>query len=285
MVSCDDIAAAANRVFPFRAGTTDGIVRIKPDRQFERLFEQGIRQVVGEFTRRGLPAPVFGIGDEMQAYEQETHGYLDRLIHRAGAKTYANGAGPFPADSEDWRADAIRLTDIIMAGFVLTPYHGRTQQGFPESVPIARHQGKRLMTHNFEQLHQPVQAGWQFVMGWLFASLGEGCEGQFVHSYHYAVDDPYGQLDGRYPERSVVFPPIPERDLPGRPTINYEAMREGIDDTRCLSTLKRVIATARRQKLDAEADAAERMMRSLNGSFDFSTTRAGRSLKRFFACS
>ena len=120
LVRCDDIARDAGRVHPYTDGMAGKAIVLKENPAFEALFCQGIVQIMAEFERRGLPEPIFGIGDETQPCEQYTHGCLDRLIHRAGGTTHANGVGPFPTDSTDWRADAIRMTDILMPSFALT---------------------------------------------------------------------------------------------------------------------------------------------------------------------
>lgn len=271
LVHIDDIARNAGQVHPYTGGMEGKAIILNENPAFEALFCQGITQIMAEFKRHGLPEPIFGIGDEMQPYEQYTHGYLDRLIHRAGGTTFANGVGPFPADSVDWRADAIRMTDIIMPGCALDAYHGRTLYGFPENVLLARQQGKRMMTYNYGSLILPVQANWRFGMGFFFESLGKGCEGQFVHAYYSIYDDPYNLLDyGGYAERCAVFPPIPERDEVGGPTINYESMREGIDDMRYISTLKRLIGQARKAGRHAEADTARQTLDAIVGSLNFS---------------
>ncbi len=271
LVHTDDIARDAARLFPYTDGMEGKAYKLKPNADFERLFCQGIDQIIGEFRRRSLPEPIFGIADEMQLWEQYTHGYLDALIHRAGGKTFANGVSPHPADSQAWQAKAIKMTDVIVAGCTLRDYHGRYLQGFPESVVLAEQQGKRMMNYNFGSMQLPVPAQWRFGMGWYFESLGKGSHGQFVHAYYAIYDDPYNFLDyNGYGERSVVFPAIPERNEVGGPTINYEAMREGIDDMRYITTLKRLIARARQAGLAVAAEDARHVLDAIAGSFDFS---------------
>ena len=126
------------------------------------------------------------------------------------------------------------------------------------------------MTYNFGSMNLPIQANWRFGMGFFFESLGKGCEGQFVHAYYYVQSNPYNLLDGPTSERSVNFPAIPGKDEVGGPTINYESMREGIDDMRYIGTLKRLIAQARSAGMTAEAGAAEDVLEAVTGSLDCS---------------
>ena len=78
---------------------------------------------------------------------------------------------------------------------------------------------------------------------------------------------------------SEAFRKVSGRTVPPRfggfcKWLNYEAMREGIDDMRYIKTLKRSIDDAKSEGLTAEAQEAERLLEAIASSFDFSTFEA-----------
>ena len=107
---------------------------------------------------------------------------------------------------------------------------------------------------------------WRFALGWFFRTLGKKTRSQFIYAYNHTNSDPYNDLDGGATDWMYDYPAAPGHK--GGFAINYEAMREGIDDLRYITTLENRILTARANKIDTTA--AETVVANLMNSFDFS---------------
>ncbi len=108
----------------------------------------------------------------------------------------------------------------------------------------------------------------RFSCGWFFRTLGDKARGQLFWTYLMFHGSPYTDLDGegencktdwcyKYPE---------SRFHKGGFSIDYEAMREGVDDLRYILTLENSIANAK--KRGADTASAEKLLADLKGSFD-----------------
>ena len=106
---------------------------------------------------------------------------------------------------------------------------------------------------------------WRFALGWFFRTLGKKTRSQFIYAYNHTNSDPYNDLDGGATDWMYDYPAAPGHK--GGFAINYEAMREGIDDLRYITTLENQILTARANKIDTTA--AETVVANLMNSFDF----------------
>ncbi len=127
--------------------------------------------------------------------------------------------------------------------------------------------GKRLQVYNSHNAVMFAQTGaMRFCTGWFFRTFGQNCAGQLFYHYNVIQGSPYTDLDGNEGDFCYVYPPRGERK--GGPAIDYEAMREGIDDLRYILTLEEAIQTARNRGLKADADRAEKLLTSLKNSFD-----------------
>lgn len=96
----------------------------------------------------------------------------------------------------------------------------------------------------------------RFKAGFFFWKTG--ATGQFYWAYYYPKGDPYDDLDGI--DWCVSYPAGDRRT----PTIEWEALREGIDDFRYVYTLERAVAEARATRSADAASTAEEAGRLLD---------------------
>jgi len=133
-----------------------------------------------------------------------------------------------------------------------------------------RREGRELWSYNIDNailFAQPAMK--RFAFGWFFRTLGKYATGQLLYAYCSYESSPYTDLDGD--GRSVDWCyNLPER--PGHKggfAIDFEAVREGVDDLRYITTLENRIAEAKKKGLTREAAEAERVLDGLKNSFDF----------------
>ncbi|MBR2345624.1 MAG: hypothetical protein IKA71_07575 [Lentisphaeria bacterium] len=126
-------------------------------------------------------------------------------------------------------------------------------------------EGKELYSYNNDcciVFAQP--AGKRFANGWFLRSFGKGSKGMEWYMYLGITGSPYTDLDGRQADWCYNYPESEGRK--GGFAIDFEAMREGIDDMRYICTLENLIKKAKEQKIDT-ADA-EKLLNTLADSFD-----------------
>ena len=100
-----------------------------------------------------------------------------------------------------------------------------------------------------------------------------GAFASYYFAYMEFAGDPFLDLDGSNRDWNVVYPSMtsPYHD----PTLEWEAMREGVDDYRYLATLAAAIAQARRDGRGEAADAAQKVLDDVLAPVDLSGEKAG----------
>lgn len=132
--------------------------------------------------------------------------------------------------------------------------------------------GKELIAYNSNNgllFTQPAMM--RFANGWFFRSFGKNTKGQFTWAWNWYSGTPYTDLDGSV-DWVYIFPARGNKK--GGNSLNYELMREGIDDLRYIITLENLIAEARNKNLTAQADNAQKLLNDIAGSFDKKTFEA-----------
>ncbi|MBQ7649532.1 MAG: DUF4091 domain-containing protein, partial [Victivallales bacterium] len=125
--------------------------------------------------------------------------------------------------------------------------------------------GKELWSYNIDNALTFSQTSMKrFAFGWFFRTLGSKTRGQMVWAYNHWGSSPYSDLDSAT-DWMYCYPKV--KDSPGGFCIDFEAMREGVDDLRYITTLEKRIEAAR--KAGRNTDSAEKLIAQLNGSFDF----------------
>ena len=64
------------------------------------------------------------------------------------------------------------------------------------------------------------------------------------------------------------YPPFPQEGIAGGPALNWESMREGVDDLRYVVTLENLIRQCSAGGLKAEAESGKKLLKKLCKSFD-----------------
>ena len=141
-----------------------------------------------------------------------------------------------------------------------------------EMLAQAVKRGTKLYTYNTTNCMTFAQlAAMRCLGGWFFRTVGKGCSGQLFWTYKLIQGNPYNDLDGEIGDFLCQYPPYGKRK--GGPAIDWEAHREGIDDLRYVITLEHLISQARKENRISEADAAQKVLDSIAGSFDWNKFR------------
>ena len=90
---------------------------------------------------------------------------------------------------------------------------------------------------------------------------------RMTYTYFITRESPYTDLDGDCVDFCYIYPA--GRGHAGGCAIDFEAIREGNDDMRYITTLENRIALAKKKGLSSEAAAAEKVLKQLAASFDF----------------
>jgi len=111
----------------------------------------------------------------------------------------------------------------------------------------------------------------RFRPGYYMFKTGAYCTQYFA--YMEFAGDPFCDLDGDNRDWNVVYPSLdsPYHD----PTLEWEAMREGVYDYRYLYTLKSLIEQARKKGKIADADKAQQVLDEVMVAVDIDGNKAG----------
>ncbi|MFH0965806.1 MAG: LamG domain-containing protein [Planctomycetota bacterium] len=244
-----------------------------------------IRAIEERRKKRAWPEIIYQPGDEVihKPKAMEDARSAIRWLKAEGVRTemdhFCTGYG---GPTDDYVRDVLQYTDVVTNRFTTRPIWYRIP--WPEIVKWTRDGGKVLWTYNITDAKTfPSPTTLRFTHGWFFRSFGLGCRGIFMWMYSSTFGDPYNEQDPmgqnglKFDDMYYRLPPDPSRNYSGGPTIEYECMREGVDDLRYCLTLDRAIKDARAGGDTRAKDAARRaetLLAELLGKFDFAKLAA-----------
>gem|GEM_PF-5180694 len=273
-----EFAHVAQRYFPVLSDT------------YARLYTALLGDVIAAAKQRGWPTLLVSPGDERFSHHRkkcqrgETGTALPlavwelELMQRAGATTIMLQLSPF-MEQREWHwfggyaRTAARFVDIGMP--ILRPSYtvldGPLDEAAQRVADGLRDWGVTPYTYNLTIFRMPDLGAARFHAGYVFRTLAHGFAGFFDWVFYGPEGDPYNPLDGY--DFLWYYPPDPERNRLGGPSLWLQARREGVDDLRYLRTLDRLIDAARAgtDREQAAARTAAALRQRLLDSFDFST--------------
>ena len=203
-----------------------------------------VEQVRRELAARDLPEVLWYPRDEAWSdpRKQEARVLYEAVKQVAGARTY----GTVRRDTAEYldRWLDVRCHTVSLSG-------GFADQALREAAKAA---GDRFWWYTNSCREYPEVM--RFKAGFFFWKTG--ATGQFYWAYHDPRGNPYDDLDGI--DWCVAYP----GDGRPVPTVEWEALREGIDDFRYVSSLEIAIAEARAKGSAEAAPVVEESERLLN---------------------
>jgi len=215
-------------------------VKDRFSKKFDDCYKKYARALTDEFKRRGWPEIIFYEGGELacegpRGVRTETH--LMRLLHEAGVKNTSSISGS---------AIALSLKNSVPHMY-LTIIHSIN----PQIVKRIRDVGSKLGIYGPAETR--FQRGFWF---WRTGAIVASEEGGIVT---YA--NPYDDFDGTRNHWGDVYP-TPYGPAPSRHAIGK---REGIDDSKYIFHLVKLIQEAKQKGPDAARQAAARAEQVLAG--------------------
>ena len=129
-------------------------------------------------------------------------------------------------------------------------------------------EGKKLSSYNIDNailFAQPAMK--RFSSGWFFRTLGKDAHQQW-HFHWYKINrSPYTDLDGTGEAVDWCYDYPAGKGHKGGFCIDFEGVREGVDDLRYIITLENRIASAEKKGFTKEAAAARKVLEDLKKSF------------------
>lgn len=211
---------------PFNPGLEGRIRRAFPEastEQFERLYIEGITELQKVSAREDTPTLLYYPVDEIGNHEDRGRkaNYLCGLIGRVPGTTSYITVNNYAA-GEKWGD-----TFDIWCGNI--PYTVEQEQAL-----LAR--GKRYMRYGPAYLNDCRQARNSSGFGF----YRRPAEAMYYWHYQALSGDPFNDFDGTARDWCAAYP---GEDGP-IPTLDWESIREGIDDMRYIATLKALAARA-----------------------------------------
>ena len=236
--------------------------------QKEEVCRKLTQSILAEAQRRSWGNVMFYCYDEALSRGKErleASIWANRIFREEGAKTFSSHI--WYKTSRPYQAEVDRLAPNI--SFFINRYNTRNLwyvDNWETMETVAKERGCELGSYNIDNaicFSQPAM--WRFAMGWFFRTLGKNTRCQSVYAYNNSSADPYNDLDGGATDWMYDYPTAPGHK--GGFSINYEAMREGVDDLRYIVTLENRIQSAKAKKQDTTA--AESLLADIKNSFDF----------------
>ncbi len=230
-----------------------GRFRLDSD-EFARAYQSAWAAMQAEGQRRGWPEvivqPVDEPGWQDQQAKDRTVRLLQLLKQIPGLRTEQDG----PADE---------FFEEI-AGFHADVWNYNGGLGTPERVARAIAEGHIICCYNndVEGYRPELQ---RYAAG--FFLLASGTHGIYNWEYHGWQGSPYDDQDSKYGDFLHVYPAT-DTEV-GGPATGWEGFREGTDDWKYCSLLRRLSARARAAGHAAEAEAAVTVLNSIVASLQY----------------
>ncbi|MBQ9500709.1 MAG: hypothetical protein IJU70_00985 [Lentisphaeria bacterium] len=246
----------------------DGVLRevIGANRGREIEALKKVREITGEYCRKRNFPEIHWLGDdEVLSHPRRIDDCIARLkmYKKAGLRVGMNHLWKKTVrPQQEAAAKLAALSDMFIIRYNTgTLYYVDT---WPEILAACLAEGKTLLSYNNDSCLTMAQpAGKRFAHGWFLRSIGKGSSGMGWYMYLGISGSPYTDLDGSS-DWCYTYPPAEGRK--GGPSIDFEALREGIDDMRYIRTLEKTVAEAKKRNIDTSE--AEGLLTALANSVD-----------------
>jgi len=239
---------------------------------YASLYGQVITQILDYCRNRGWPGILFQPEDECPSVVANFPRALRQLkaLKAIAATTEMDHmafAYPKRPEIDPMVQEALPLSDVLTLRYSTGPIW--YEQTWDDLRALCAGHGKVLWTYNInDALGLPEPTSNRFSTGFFFHTLGKGCTGETYWAYELPCDGLYEDLDGTNTDTLWRYPAWELSGETGGPTIQWECLREGIDDLRYIAALQALIAQARPLK-PAAADQAQAVLDAVLGSFRF----------------
>ncbi len=233
-------------------GRAPKVVGRLDDETLNRLFVEGLRQLVEHARGRGWPELV------LLPYDEPTEQFMDEYRHRTALiRRHLPGVRIYGVTMNRlaWAEQVVDDSDILVAN-----------GDFPNIGRLAREKQRAFWTYGAIGARDSFGTA-RFRYG--LAHWRHGSQGIWFWGYNWYQGDPYNEMDADRgdSEWAIVYPPrAGEGEVP-IPTPAFEGMREAVDDVRYAATLARLLRqnpSPQAQKIQGELEQARREWLSLN---------------------
>lgn len=245
------------------AASLGGVARMSP--QWDRRYQAYWRAMQAEHKRRGWAEVIVQPVDEpawQGPEERERNLHCLKLLKQIpDLRTEQDGPG-----DNYFHAVAGPFADVWN-------YNGTI--GTPAVVAKAQAEGKIVMLYNCDvESYRPETD--RYTAGWF--QVRAGTSGCYNWAYISYGGSPYNDQDGPSGDWMHVYPPL--SDEPGGPSTGWIGAREGVDDYKCVYTLRQVVARAQasdKPAAQAAAAAGRAELDAILASIDYSPAVRGQA--------
>ena len=250
-----NIESACNRFLPDEAA-------------FESAYISIIRQLDDYCKDRGYSRIIYQPHDELPSHPALFPAFARELkcLKKAGAITESDHL--WYRTSRSCQKEIDKCVDFIDI-FTLR-YNNRNLfyvDPWEEMEKKCSEMGKKLYAYNSNNacgFANPMTM--RFMCGWFFKTAGKGTTGQFTWVYQYPSSSPYLEFDADCTDWMYHYPCDKKAGRLGGPSIDWECMREGVDDLKYVVTLENLIGRCRAAGFDKDADGAELLLAQIRNT-------------------
>ena len=234
-------------------------------------YMRAVKEILDRFEKEKWPKPYFYIQDEVLSNPQFLPKVLWEvpLLKKCGAAVVSSHL--WYKTTRPYRKEAEKIApaaDTFMLRFNTRGFW--YVDAWRDIMERCHREGRELWSYNIDNaiiFAQPAMK--RFAFGWFFRTLGKYASAQLLYTYYGCEASPYNELDGQGHSVDWCYALPPRPGHAGGFAIDYEALREGVDDLRYITTCENRIAEAKKRGFGREAAEAEKVLTDLKKSFDF----------------
>ena len=243
--------------------------RFLPDENaYETAYVSIIKQLDNYCKDKGYSGIIYQPHDEVPSHPASFPAFTRELkcLKKAGAITESDHL--WYKTSRSCQKEIDKCVDLIDI-FTLR-YNNRNLfyvDPWEEMEKKCSEMGKKLYAYNSNNacsFAHPMTM--RFMHGWFFRTAGKKTMGQFTWVYQYPSGSPYSDFDSDCTDWMYHYPPYEKNGRLGGSSIDWECMREGIDDLKYVVTLENLIKKCKDTGFDKDADDAESLLAGIKNS-------------------
>lgn len=237
---------------------------------FNNALDSILNQVEQYRKEKGYNPIHYQLYDEVVSYPHMLESYYQGIQLLKKSKITVLSTHMWKKTSRPYSAEVARCYPFI--DIFSLRYNSRNLwyvDSWEEIEDTCEHDGKRLLAYNSNNAITFTQpATMRYMVGWFFRTAGRKTKGHNTWCYQWPNGNPYEDFDSSGSDWMYHYPPFPQEGIAGGPALNWESMREGVDDLRYVVTLENLIRQCSAGGLKAEAESGKKLLKKLCKSFD-----------------
>lgn len=242
-----------------------------PDKKaYDRAIVNIMSAINNHAKANGYPAMCFQLYDEIVSHPHMLDAYYQGIKKLKAAGITILGNHMWKKTTRSYPEKVARCIPYI--DIFSMRYNSRNLwyvDSWYEIEDVCEAEGKILHAYNSNNAITFTQTEtMRYMVGWFFRTAGKKTRGHGTWCYQWPNGNPYEDFDSSGSDWIYHYPPNPQENIAGGPAVNWECMREGVDDLRYILTLENLIRQAEKASNKTAAVSGKKLLKKLSRTFD-----------------